>query len=72
MTYNPATFVFRLSLAITEKGGIPAAVAATGLRPSDIQEVIWQPEHTSLVRLAQLSIGLGVSTDWLLFGEGKP
>ena len=64
-------FSLRLQCAAADLGTLAQVAAACGLPKPTLESYLYQGAAPRAGQIALLCKGLGVSADWLLFGEGQ-
>lgn len=70
--FDPAAVILRIKVAVERVGTVPEAAKACDIKQPTLEGILRGnslPNSTTLVALCN---GLGVSADWLLFGEVRP
>lgn len=69
---DPASVALRLKGLCELHGGAAELARACHLKLATLESCLAQKNLPGAMTLAQISAGIGVSVDWILFGEARP
>ena len=70
--FDPAAVTLRIKVAVERAGTVPEAAAACDVKQATLESLLRGQSLPNSTTLVGLCTGLGVSADWLLFGELRP
>ena len=70
--FDPHAVILRIKVAAERVGTIPEAAKACDLKEPTLAGILRGQSLPNTTTMVALCSGLGVSADWLLFGEVRP